>query len=188
MKKVIAMVVTLSVIGIISGGVLSQIDNWAKPLIEANRKAATERAIYLVQPNGKSYEKIEKAPLEIYKVFDENKNLTGYAIVNSGNGYGGEIRLMAGLSKDLDKITAIEILELSETPGLGTKVTEAPYKDQYKGLSTQPEVEYIKGSPPTKPNEIQTITGATISSKAVVAIINDGLNKVRSIELGGDSK
>ena len=188
MKKVIQMILTLSLIGIFSGGVLSKINDWAVPLIEANKKAATEKAIFLVQPEGKNYERIKEAPFEAYKVFDEENNLIGYSLVYEGNGFQGKIRLMVGVSDDLNKITALEILEQVETPGLGTKVTEEPFTSQFKNLSASPQINWVKGVKPDHPNEIQVITGATISSKAVVAIIHSGIEQMRKLYASGGVK
>jgi len=185
MKNVIHMILTLSIIGVIAGGLLAGVSEWATPLIEANKKAETEKAIFVVQPEGKSYEKLS-ADFEVYKVFDEAKNALGYSLVYEGNGFQGKIRLMVGLTDDLSKITSMEVLEQSETPGLGTKVTEDPYKGQYKNLVTSPQIEWVKGTPPSKPNEIQAITGATISSKSVVAIVNAGIVRMRELQERGE--
>jgi Na+-translocating ferredoxin:NAD+ oxidoreductase subunit G len=185
MKTVISMILTLSIIGIVAGGLLAGVSEWATPFIEANKKAETERAIFIVQPNGKTYEKLD-ADFEVYKVFNEDKNEIGYSLVYEGNGFQGKIRLMVGLTDDLSKITAMEVLEQSETPGLGTRVTEDPYKGQYKDLVTTPHIEWVKGVPPTKPNEIQAITGATISSKSVVAIVNAGIDRMRELQERGE--
>ncbi len=188
MKKVIRMILTLSIIGIFSGGILSKINEWALPYIEANKKAATEKAIFLVQPDGKKYERLKEAAFEAYIVFDEQNNFIGYSLVYEGNGFQGKIRLMAGVSEDLNKITAIEILEQVETPGLGTKVTEEPFTSQFKNLSVSPQINWVKGIAPDKPNEIQAITGATISSNAVVAIINTGIERLKKLDKGRGSK
>ncbi len=185
MKKVIHMIAALTIIGIVAGGLLSEVNNWAYPLIVANQKAETEKAIFLVQPNGKTYEAVKSPEIEIFKVFDENKNLVGYSLVSAGNGFQGKVKIMTGLNKDLSEIEMIEILEQVETPGLGTKITEEPFKDQFKGLQTSPQINWVKGKVPEHPNEIQTITGATISSKAVVEIINAGLEKARSLKEKG---
>lgn len=185
MKTVIHMIATLTLIGIIAGGLLSEVNDWAYPLIQKNQKAETEKAIFLVQPEGKSYEVIQNPGLELYKVFDEQKNLVGYSLVSAGNGFQGKVKIMAGLNKELTEIKMIEILEQVETPGLGTKITEDPFKDQFKGLQTSPQINWIKGKSPEQPNEIQTITGATISSKAVVEIINSGLDKARELKEKG---
>jgi len=120
-------------------------------------------------------------------VFDDAKQPIGYSLPWEGNGFQGKIGIMIGLSIDLSTITSIEILEQVETPGLGTKVTEDPFRKQFSGLKAEPQVDWVKGAPPTKPNEIQTITGATISSKAIVAIVNDGLSTARAA-MGGKAK
>lgn len=185
MKTVIHMIATLTLIGIVVGGLLSEVNDWANPLITANQKAETEKAIFLVQPEGKTYEAVATSEVEIYKVFDSEKNLAGYSMVSSGNGFQGKVKIMTGLSKDLMEINMIEILEQVETPGLGTKITENPFTDQFIGLQTSPQLNWVKGKLPEQPNEVQTITGATISSKAVVAIINSGLEKARQLKEKG---
>ena len=171
MKLILHMLVTLTIIGIISGGLLSEVSEWAAPKIEAHRKAETERAIFLVQPDAKSQKKIETVDFEVYRVFDENNDPIGYALPYEGNGFQGKIRM--------------QVLEQTETPGLGTKVTEDPFTNQFVKLIAEPDVAWVKGAPPTNSNEIQTITGATISSKAIVNIVNGGLQKLREVEESG---
>ncbi len=187
MKTIIKMLITLSVIGIISGGLLSEISKWAEPQIIAHRKAATEEAIFMVQPQAKSYKKMEM-DFEVYKVFDENENSIGYALPYEGSGFQGKIRIMAGLNEELSQVIGLQVLEQIETPGLGTKIVEKPFTDQFINLSTEPQVDWVKGVDPSNPNEIQAITGATISSKAIVFILNDGIEKLRSVENAGGTK
>lgn len=186
MNKVVQMLMVLTGIGIISGGLLATVDRWADPFIIANKKAETEAAIFRVQPGGYSYEKINNIDFEAYKVRRKNPEVIGYALVFEGNGFQGKIRLICGLSSDLNKIIALEILEQVETPGLGTKITESPFTEQFKQLETTPLINWVKGVEPSKPNEIQAITGATISSKSVVEIVNKGIEKMRKLkETGG---
>lgn len=185
MKLMIHLILTLSILGIIAGGSLALVDNWSSPLIAANQQAETEKAIFLVQPEGKTYEKVNISGVEVFKVFNADSNFIGYSLVYEGNGFQGKIRLIVGLSSDLKKITTLEILEQVETPGLGTKVTEAPFIDQFKGLETTPNVKWVKGAVPDEANEIQAVTGATISSKSVVAIINAGVEKMRKLKEDG---
>jgi len=188
MNKVVQMLLALTGIGIISGGLLAMVDGWADPLIAANKKAETEAAIFRVQPEGKNYEALNNAGFEVYKVKNKNADEIGYALVYEGNGFQGKIRLMCGLSKDLEKILALEVLEQVETPGLGTKVTETPFTNQFKKLETSPNINWVKGIPPSKPNEIQAVTGATISSKSVVAIINNGIKQMKKLRDAGGLK
>ena len=183
MKLVIHMLATLTLVGIISGAVLSEINNWAAPKIEANRKAETERAIFVVQSDATDYKKVEGIEFELYEVFDENENLIGYALPYEGNGFQGNIRLIVGINKELSNLLGLEVLEQVETPGLGTKVTEEPFTSQFINLNVNPEITSVKGVEPENPNEIQAITGATISSKAIVRIINEGVKKLRSVNV-----
>lgn len=179
MKLVIHMLVTLTIIGVISGGVLSGINSWAEPKIIANRKAETERAIFIVQKEATNYKKVEGVKFELYEVFDDSSKSLGYALPYEGNGFQGKVRLIVGVNKVVDKLVGLKVLEQVETPGLGTKVTEAPFTDQFKNLSAVPEIKPVKGVEPQNPNEVQAITGATISSKAIVRIVNEGIQKLK---------
>ncbi len=182
MKLVLHMLATLTIIGVISGALLSEINSWAAPKIEANRKAETERAIFVVQAEATKYEKVENVDFELYEVFDDSSNSLGYALPYEGNGFQGKIRLIVGVNKDLSNLFGLEVLEQVETPGLGTKVTETPFTDQFKNFLVIPEIKSVKGVAPQNPYEVQAITGATISSKAVVRIINEGINRLKEIE------
>lgn len=186
MKIVIHMLVTLSIIGIISGGLLSEISGWAAPKIAAHRKAATEKAVFTVQPEAKNQQKVESVDFELYKVFDDQNNPIGYALPFEGNGFQGKIRLMVGVKNDLKEIVGLQVLEQVETPGLGTKVTEDDFLNKFVNLSSVPKILPVKVEPTSKPtNEVQTITGATISSKAVIAIVNAGMEKLRKVKAEG---
>lgn len=184
MTTIIKMLITLSVIGIVSGGLLSEISKWAAPQIAAHRKAATEEAIFMVQPEAKSYKKME-LDFEVYKVFDENENSVGYSLAYVGSGFQGKIRIMVGLNEELNRVIGLQVLEQIETPGLGTKIVEKPFTDQFIDLSLDPKAAWVKGVEPSNPNEIQAITGATISSVAIIDILNEGIEKLRSVENAG---
>lgn len=186
--KVAHIVAALTLIGIVAGGLLSLVNNWAAPKIALNQKAETERAIFLVHLDGKRYDEIKNAGFEVYKVFNQADSSVGYSLVYAGNGFQGKIKLMIGLTEDLNKITSIEVLEQSETPGLGTKILEPPYKDQYNGLIPVPSIKLVKGVEPSSPNEVKAITGATISSRSVVAIVNEGVSKLKELETRGALK
>ncbi|MDA3860782.1 MAG: FMN-binding protein [Melioribacteraceae bacterium] len=184
MKLAIKMIFTLSIIGIISGSLLSKLSGWAEPKIAKHRLEDTKKAIFLVQPKANTYKKIESLDFELYKV-SINDSLIGYALPYSGSGFQGNIRLMIGLDCNLIKITGMRVLEQVETPGLGTKVTEESFTCQFIDLVTNPLIECIKGAKATKVNEVEAITGATISSKAVLRIINTGLGELRSLKAEG---
>lgn len=193
MRTIIRMLAVLTIIGVISGGLLSQISIWSKPKIAAHRELETKNAIFQVLPEGKSFTKMETANLEVYSVFDDSGKLIGHAVPFEGNGFQGKIRMMAGLTSDLDKVTGLQVLEQVETPGLGTKIVEDPsqkedpywFPNQFKEVETQPMIGVVKNQKPVNKYDIQAITGATISSKAVVQIMNQGIQVLRKMDAEG---
>ena len=185
MNIVLRMIATLTLIGIVSGGLLSRVSDWAAPQIERHMQEAILQAIATVQPDGARSEKVATDVLELYRIFDGDDQPTGYAMNVIGNGFSDKITLMVGVSEDLESITGIEILKQTDTPGLGAKIVEPEFKGKFKNLRTIPKVVCTK-SENTAPNEIQAITAATITSKAVVDIVNthmDILKKVKT-EIG----
>ena len=172
------MISVLTVIGLISGISLALVYNYASPLIEKNQNNKTEKAIFTIFPEGKKYTTNDTKGENVFKVVDSESRLLGFAFLAEGNGYQGAIKIMAGIKPDLKTLIGIEILESQETPGLGQEITENNFKTQFKSLSTVPEIIYIKNAKPTKPNEIEAITGATISSRAVISILNDKIKEM----------
>jgi electron transport complex protein RnfG len=123
--------------------------------------------------------------LEAYQVLDAAGTVRGWAVVREGTGFSDKIRLMVGLAPDLSSTLGLKVLKDAETPGLGTKIREGSFPDRFFGRGSAPPVfaadllKIVKG-PPGAADEVQAITGATISSKAVVRIINDGAGRLRA--------
>ncbi|MBL1216813.1 MAG: FMN-binding protein [Planctomycetes bacterium] len=117
------------------------------------------------------------AGLVIYGAYDENRQFIGYAIEAAGAGFQDTIRLLYGfnpravLPDEPRHITGMEILESRETPGLGDKIYKDPkFAENFLFLTVDPSIELVKDNPTAK-NQVDAITGATISSKAVVKIL-----------------
>ena len=176
------MLLVLTVIGAVSGGILAGVFHVADPLIQANREKELKEAIFVVLPEAKDYKILEKgidkAKVIVYQGLDADGRPVGLAFIADGGGFQGNIRIMVGLSVDYLKLKGIKVLEQNETPGLGNRIKEPAFEGQFKGLEIKPKVEYIKYRKPEKPNQIQAITGATISSDAVVKNINNAVEKV----------
>jgi len=176
------MFLVLTVIGAVSGGILAGVFHVADPLIQANREKELKEAIFVVLPEAKDYKILEKgidkAKVIVYQGLDADGRSVGLAFIADGGGFQGNIRIMVGLSVDYLKLKGIKVLEQNETPGLGNRIKEPAFEGQFKGLEIKPKVEYIKYRKPEKPNQIQAITGATISSDAVVKNINNAVEKV----------
>lgn len=176
------MLLVLTVIGAVSGGILAGVFHIADPLIQANREKELKEAIFIVLPEAKDYKILEKGidktKVIVYQGLDADGKPVGLAFIADGGGFQGNIRIMVGLGLDYLKLKGIKVLEQNETPGLGNRIKEPAFEGQFKGLEIKPKVEYIKYRKPEKPNQIQAITGATISSDAVVKNINNAVEKM----------
>ncbi len=153
---------------------------------------------------GQECQNIGTEELRVYKGLDAANEVVGYAFVAEGPGFQGAIQMMVGISPDLSQLFAMKVLAQVETPGLGARIAEETDKkdffEQFAGLQAQgmdsvttgsqkhpttgetPNfIKSVKNEMPDEPNEIQAITGATISSKAVVSIMNQSLLKLKQI-------
>jgi len=169
------MIVILTVFALISGAILSLVYLFSSPFIEKNILAEQKRAIFTVVPDAKEYKEKKKNGIKYFECKDASGNIVGIALPAKGNGYQGEIKLMIGLTPDLKNITGLEVLEQVETPGLGGRISEPSFLKQFRGVETSPSVNYVKNKNPEQANEIRAITGATISSRSVVAIVNKNI-------------
>jgi len=168
----------LTLIGLISGGALAGVYKAASPRIEKHRIAALKKAIFEVLPQAKDYREEEKDGLTAYYGIDDKQNPVGIAFEASGNGFQAKITMMVGIDNKFEKLTGMKVLYQIETPGLGNKIEFEDFTKQFQGLSVSPEIGYVKNVKPDKPNEIQAITAATISSAAVVKILNKEIKKM----------
>lgn len=151
------------------------------PRIQANAQAALNQAIAAVVPNVASTQTVDVPGYQraVYRCLDAEGQLAGYAVDAVGNGFADKIRLVAGLSADLTQITGIKVIENIETPGLGNKISEQQWAGQFQGLDATRPTAVTKKQPVAGQNEIQAITGATISSQAVTSIVNEAFEQVR---------
>lgn len=181
------MVVVLTAIGLLSGGFLASVGLLTEERIALNKQREIEMAITQVVPGAMSSEKFfEEKALSVYGVKDEGGNLLGYAIYASGMGFQDNITFMLGTNPSLTKINGLYIIEQKETPGLGAKITDRKFFLQYwenKDCSILLSLHKPAVSTPEElgPSEINTITGATISSEAVLNIANISLARVRHL-------
>ena len=180
MKNAIKMILVLVIVGLVSGSALVCVYNYASPIIERNKQKELEEAIYKVLPEAVSYNTIEKDGIELYEGIDEQGKVIGYVFKAKGFGYQGEIEIIAAIDVELKELKGMEVLESSETPGLGAEITNEPFKRQFRGLSVLPRITFTKGKVSQK-NEIQAITGATISTRSVVEILNKEIARIRVV-------
>jgi Na+-transporting NADH:ubiquinone oxidoreductase subunit C len=113
---------------------------------------------------------------------EDGKTIRGYAIPVGGPGFWGPIQGMVGVNPEATKILGIAFYKHTETPGLGGRITEDWFSNQFKGLPLHPiegdqSIFYLRPAGMRKaPNELDAITGATNTSSAVEAFLNQELD------------
>jgi electron transport complex protein RnfG len=123
---------------------------------------------------------------EALSATDEAGNLLGYVVVvTTQEGYGGAITLSLGYSLD-GTVNGIEILSMNETAGLGAKAGGKEFKNQFAGKNVT-EFAYTKTGAQTD-NEIDALSGATITTRAVVDAANAGLSFLTDIAGAGNTQ
>ncbi len=188
MNSTAKIIIVLTIITIISGAVLAVLDSFTAPRIEAYQNNLKNEAVAQVLPKGVKVEEITKDGTTIYKATKKDKEV-GYAFQVSGGGYQSELVIMVGVTPDFKKIIGTKMITQVETPGLGTKIEDDPsnkdnagwFMAQFAGVALSPEITYVKNAKPSKANEIEAITGATISSAAVVDILNNGIKEAKAL-------
>jgi Na+-translocating ferredoxin:NAD+ oxidoreductase subunit G len=115
-----------------------------------------------------------------YSVFEAKYqgNRKGWVVKAGGQGYADKIELLVGLDPNFTTITGLFVLEQKETPGLGNKMIFPEWRGQFTGKPTDPALKVVKTGAKEK-TEIDAITGATISSRSVTAIVNGAVKALR---------
>lgn len=183
---------TLGLAGVLSGLAIVGVYEWTQPIIEANRAEALKKAVFEVVPGSASFKrmvpddgKLKPSDAEgdaVFATFDESGALVGFAVPGVAPGYADKIRLIFGYDPATDTTVGYQVLESKETPGLGDKIfKDDAFVKSFVGLAVDPNVELTKPGKSEKPNQVDSISGATISSKAVVAAINKALEQWRDL-------
>ena len=121
-----------------------------------------------------------KGKVDLFPARDENGKITSVAIKTySKNGFGGKIEMMLGLMVD-GTINKYKIIEHKETPGLGSKITESRFSDQFHGMNPGKKGFKVKQDG----GDIDAVTAATISSRAVVDAIRRGYKALNKLSTG----
>ncbi len=184
------MIGTMTFGGLASGLLLVGVFEFTKPIIAANDAAALERAVFDVLPGTTQMGPVvlrdgalalggdgtdqEDLPT-IYLGRDTNGAITGYAIPYQGTGFQDVIKLIYGYQPAGGVVVGMQILDSKETPGLGDKIfKDKAFAANFEALAVQPEIVPVPNGSKTEAHQVDCITGATISSKAVVKIINAG--------------
>ncbi len=184
------LVATLAIAGAISGWLVSSVYQWTLPAIEQHAAEREKAAVYEVLGAPARWDTLylvddaltriapattgfARAP-RAFVGFDADGERLGVAITGTEPGFQDNVTIMVGFNPETGALIGFRVLEQKETPGLGDKIeNDTVFTGQFAGQV--PPLRGVKSPAGGKTDEVQTITGATISSRAVVRIINNAI-------------
>lgn len=175
------MLIVLTMIALISAAALAFTYGQTKPILDEQARQRQIEAVAQVVPafdNSPTEEAVrlpEFPELELYPATRDGERIATAVRSYSGNGYGGALRIMVGFDND-GKVTGSAVLQHAETPGLGAKLTEESFRNQLIGMdAAADELAVTKDG-----GEVDSITAATISSRAYVEAVNRAWDAVEA--------
>jgi len=173
LKYYIKLAVNLMIVCAVAAAALSLTYSLTKKAIAEQAKQRQIDANKAVMPEATGFASIKKPKTgnvaTIYEAKKDDAKL-GYVVLVNARGYGGTIEMVVGV--DLaGKVTNISIISQRETPGLGDGIVAPKWNLQFKGKTVDDKLEVNK--------DIDSLTGATISSKAVTAGVKEALKELQ---------
>ncbi|HOZ45287.1 MAG TPA: FMN-binding protein [Candidatus Hydrogenedentes bacterium] len=194
------MIRTLGGMAMISGLILAMAYNATFGMIQRNKEEAIRNAVFAVIPGAQTQARFEvneqgglrtaqadSGGTPVFAGYDEAGNLVGVALGATGQGYGDVIRVLYGYSPEKQTITGLKVLESKETPGLGDRITKQPFLDNFLAMDValNPDhsaplhpIEFVKHGAKTESWQIDGISGATISSKAIARMLRESTERL----------
>jgi Na+-transporting NADH:ubiquinone oxidoreductase subunit C len=114
-----------------------------------------------------------------YRIKSESGEPAGYVFIRTGPGLWGDITATVGLDLGLEKFTGVDFLKQTETPGLGARISESWFREQFRG-KRGPFTTVAEGQP-AKENEFDAVTGATLTTNFVKGILNKTVDQVKDL-------
>ena len=202
MKKIIKDTLALALITIVAGLALGAVYMITKEPIEKQNekiKIAAYNSVFTELDSYKEYDGLDELTKAlkangfnavelnevVYAYDSEGKDIGMIITVTDKEGYGGNIKMTVGIDME-GTITGLEILEISETAGLGMKAADKEFRSQFIGINAD-EVVYTK-SGKTEANEIDAISSATITTKAVTDGVNGAITVYKELIGGSDNE
>lgn len=191
------LVMTLAVAGGLAGLLIVSVHRWAEPRILAHQARAIaaavdevlqapartetlylhDNALHATPPAGVDTLRVEK----VWAGYDAAGRRVGYAMLAGEPGFQDVIHLMFGYDAERQTLLGMRVLDNKETPGLGDRIVKDSAWVASFADAAAPLVPVKPGSGTDDPHEVDTITGATISSRAVMTIINNRLAVMRPL-------
>ena len=190
MKEKLLMVLFVLILGAILTTSLVLVNSYTKPIIDKNEEVKLKSSVLDALEISYVIEAVEQTFADNVKVQEAGKG--GYylsvggdiALPFEGSGLWGPITGILAMKPDLTEISGITIMHQEETPGLGSRIADEPYLAQFIDKQFTPELEMLPPGKGRGKNQIDSISGATMSSRAFLAILNSEHDRYRSL-MGG---
>ena len=192
MKSALRILIFVVAMGTISGGLLFGVNSLTATLIARNEELKLKSAVLDVL-------EVPYSPENVLELFDKNVRILKkgdsrfYASIDGttafefkGPGLWGTIEGILSINPDLKTIRVLRILHQEETPGLGGRIAEPEYLKGFRNKEIVPKISFVPPAKAKANNEVDAITGATGSSRALEKLLNETIQK-KLKELGTDT-
>lgn len=188
MKDTIKLGLTLLIIAAISGAVLAGMNGITGPIIAEMERESTFGAFFEIFEEAEDFKDIEEslaaeikennsAIEDIFEAVDGSENSLGYVIKAKSGGYGGDMFLAIGIDND-GLTTGMKVVGHSETPGIGDKIEAENFTSTFIGKETASDLKAVAA--PAAEDEVQLLSGSTVSTNAVMGGVNKALDAYRT--------
>jgi Na+-translocating ferredoxin:NAD+ oxidoreductase subunit G len=191
------LIATLGVAGALAGLLIVSVHQWTQPRILAHQARAIALAVDEVLQGPERTETlflwdgaltatppagVDTVQLDrVWAGYDAGGQRVGFALIGAEAGFQDIIRVMFGYDVASGRVLGMRILESKETPGLGDKIfKDAVFVAQFR-TAQLPMIPTKPGTGTGDPREVDTITGATISARTVINIINNRVERMRPL-------
>lgn len=180
-KNILIPTIALFLICLVATTLLAFANQVTAPIIEDLAVQTEIDARKTVLSDADKFEEKTSGGISYVVGLDKNGNEIGMVFTKTAKSYGGDIIVMTGIDTK-GEITGIDILQITDTPGLGMNADKPEFKEKFIGMNGT--VTVLKNSADANKNEIDAISGATISSKAVTEAVNAAMADYKTITEG----
>ena len=172
-------------LAVVFGVALAGVHLGLRDTIDDNKLGEAMKRIPSLVPGavkGKLDKTTGKGESKRYLALNDAEEQVGVVLQGKGSGYADMIEVLIGVNSEGTMITGLYVLECKETPNLGDKIKGKAFLGEFtaaKELETSRPIVAVMSAPKDKTNEIQAISGATVSSKSVCKIVNKTVAKYR---------
>ncbi|NLA83424.1 MAG: FMN-binding protein [Clostridiales bacterium] len=181
-------------------GILSGAYVFTRPQIQANARLneirAQLNALQIELPAGMSsialeafydqnIKEVKKDDVTLFQ-YETEEGAVQNLLIFEGAALWGDIVGVIALDEDFKTVIGMDIIKQNETPGLGGRIAEDWFKEQFRGIKLYEDGEPLRYASPGKEGQLDAVTGATATSNALLSVINESIKELRAKTGGGN--